>query len=98
MGAKEVLSFEELRKLRLADEGTSVAWMCIALNYAQDTPDSDLVAYQDKITGQDIPIVESQRPERLPLDLQAELHLRSDRIAVAYRKWLRQLGLSFGTA
>jgi hypothetical protein len=30
--------------------------------------------------------------ELLPLDLQAELHLRSDRITVAYRKWLKQLG------
>lgn len=43
-------------------------------------------------------IVESQRPELLPLDLQAELHLRSDRVAIAYRRWLRQLGLRFGTA
>jgi phenylpropionate dioxygenase-like ring-hydroxylating dioxygenase large terminal subunit len=43
-------------------------------------------------------IVESQRPELLPLDLQAELHLRSDRMAIAYRTWLSQLGLSFGTA
>jgi phenylpropionate dioxygenase-like ring-hydroxylating dioxygenase large terminal subunit len=80
------------------DELNCVAWMCIALNYARDTPDSELRSFQDRITGQDIPIVESQRPELLPLDLQAELHLRSDRIAVAYRKWLKQLGLSFGTA
>jgi len=57
-----------------------------------------LRSFQDKITNQDIPVVESQRPERLPLDLQAELHLRSDRIAVAYRKWLRNMGLTFGTA
>jgi phenylpropionate dioxygenase-like ring-hydroxylating dioxygenase large terminal subunit len=81
-----------------ADEMNSIGWMCIALNYAKETPDADLRAYQDKITGQDVPIVESQRPERLPLDLQAELHLRSDRIAVAYRMWLRGLGLTFGTA
>jgi len=80
------------------DELNSVAWMCIALDYAPDTPDSELKSFQDRITGQDIPVVESQRPELLPLDLQAELHLRSDRIAVAYRKWLSQLGLSFGTA
>jgi hypothetical protein len=50
------------------------------------------------ITLQDVPIVESQRPELLPLDLQAELHLRSDRTAIAYRKWLRELGLTFGTS
>lgn len=80
------------------DETTSIGWMCIAINYAAEVPDDELRRFQDGIAGQDIPVVESQRPERLPLDLQAELHLRSDRIAVAYRKWLRQVGLSFGTA
>lgn len=76
----------------------SEAWFWLAMNYGKDVPEDDLVGFQDRITGQDIPIVESQRPERLPLDLQAELHLRSDRIAVAYRRWLKQLGLTFGTA
>ena len=80
------------------DESNCVGWMCLALNYAHDTPESELRAYQDRITGQDVPVVESQRPEKLPLDLQAELHLKSDRIAVAYRRWLRQVGLRFGTA
>jgi hypothetical protein len=42
--------------------------------------------------------LQSQRPELLPLDLQAELHLRSDRTAIAYRRWLNQLGLTFGAA
>ena len=76
----------------------SVAWFWIAMNYGHDVPEADIRSRQDEITGQDVPVVESQRPERLPLDLQAELHLRSDRIAVAYRKWLGQLGLTFGTA
>jgi phenylpropionate dioxygenase-like ring-hydroxylating dioxygenase large terminal subunit len=80
------------------DELASLAWMCIAMNYGHDIPEGELKAFQEKIVGQDIPVVESQRPERLPLDLQAELHLRSDRIAVAYRKWLKELGLVFGTA
>jgi len=79
-------------------EFESVAWFWIAMNYGHDIPEGDIISLQNQITGQDIPIVESQRPERLPLDLQAELHLRSDRIAVAYRRWLKQLGLSFGTA
>ena len=80
------------------DEFESVAWFWIAMDYGHEIPEKDIVARQDEITGQDIPVVESQRPERLPLDLQSELHLRSDRIAVAYRKWLGELGLSFGTA
>lgn len=76
----------------------SIAWMWMAMNYGHDIPEADLIAYQDKIFSQDRPIVESQRPELLPLDLQAELHLRSDRTAISYRKWLNQLGLTFGTS
>ena len=38
------------------------------------------------------------RPERLPLDLQAELHLRADKLSIAYRRYLNELGLSFGTS
>lgn len=79
------------------DETHSIAWLYLALNYAFEKTDDELRSFQDKITNQDIPIVESQRPEKLPLDLQAELHLRSDRIAIAYRKWLKKLGVKFGT-
>jgi len=80
------------------EELVSHGWMCMTMNYAYDIPEAELRAFQDEVTAQDVPIVESQRPERLPLDLQAELHLRSDRTAIAYRKWLRELGLTFGTA
>ncbi|HLZ61868.1 MAG TPA: aromatic ring-hydroxylating dioxygenase subunit alpha [Ktedonosporobacter sp.] len=75
----------------------SIAWTYVAMDYG-DRPDEEIRQFEDMITLQDVPIVESQRPELLPLDLQAELHLRSDRTAVAYRKWLRSLGLTFGTA
>lgn len=79
-------------------ERESVSWMVMAINYAHETPEEELRRFQDTIAGQDIPIVESQRPELLPLDLQAELHLRSDRTAIAYRKWLAKLGLKYGAA
>lgn len=80
------------------DTTESTVWMWMAMNYGHDIPEADLIAWQDRIFAQDRPIVESQRPELLPLDLQAELHLRSDRTAIAYRRWLRQLGLTFGVA
>jgi phenylpropionate dioxygenase-like ring-hydroxylating dioxygenase large terminal subunit len=80
------------------DQVASTARMWMAMNYGHDIPEHELVAYQDVIFGQDLPILQSQRPELLPLDLQAELHLRSDRTAIVYRKWLKQLGLSFGVA
>ena len=90
--------FSILNCVTPVDEHESVAWMVMALNYAPDTSDEELRAYQDVVSGQDIPIVESQRPELLPLDLQTELHLRSDRTAIAYRKWLTKIGLKYGIA
>ena len=80
------------------DELKSRGWILMSMNYGFDQPAADLRHFQDIVTAEDIPIVESQRPELLPLDLQEELHLRSDRIAIAYRRWLRELGLVFGTA
>lgn len=76
----------------------STAWMWMTMNYGHEIPAQELIAWQDTIFAQDRPIVQSQRPELLPLDLQAELHLRSDRTAIAYRRWLNELGLTFGAA
>jgi phenylpropionate dioxygenase-like ring-hydroxylating dioxygenase large terminal subunit len=74
------------------------ARMVIAMNYGEEIPEAEIVAFQDKVAAQDKVIVESQRPELLPLDLREELHLRSDLMAIAYRKWLRKIGMSYGTA
>jgi phenylpropionate dioxygenase-like ring-hydroxylating dioxygenase large terminal subunit len=79
------------------EEEECIAWMLLAMNYSCDIPEAEQRAFQDRIVTQDIPIVESQRPKRLPLDLQAEFHLPCDRASVAYRKWLKQLGVTFGT-
>lgn len=88
-------SFGMLLAVTPHGEVDSSAWMWMAMNYE---PASDMIEFQDRIFGQDRPILESQRPELLPLDLQAELHLRSDRTAIAYRRWLRDLGVRTGTA
>lgn len=79
------------------EQTQSIMWMWMVMNHSYEKSEEELVGYQDEIAYQDLPIVESQRPELLPLDLQAELHLRSDRTAIAYRKWLNDLGLTFGT-
>jgi phenylpropionate dioxygenase-like ring-hydroxylating dioxygenase large terminal subunit len=70
----------------------STAWMWMAMDYGHDLPAAELIAF-----AQDRPILESQRPELFPLDLAAELDVRADRLAVMYRRWLRQQGVSFGT-
>ena len=79
-------------------ETATRAWFIILMDYGDPKNDAEAVAFQDKIFRQDLPIVESQHPERLPLDLAAELHLPSDRLAIAYRKFIRESGLTFATA
>ena len=76
----------------------SSAWMWMAMNYGHDIPEAELLAWQDSIFEQDRPILESQRPALLPLDPRAELSMRCDRTAVNYRRWLRELGVSFGVS
>jgi phenylpropionate dioxygenase-like ring-hydroxylating dioxygenase large terminal subunit len=80
------------------DDENSLAWVVIAMDYAHEVPEKELREFQDRVAAQDIRIVNSQRPELLPLDLQSELHLRSDQIAIAYRRWLKQMGLRYGTS
>jgi phenylpropionate dioxygenase-like ring-hydroxylating dioxygenase large terminal subunit len=77
--------------------GLSKAWPIVAIKSDSEISEEKMLEYQDSVTFQDIPVVESQRPEMLPLDLQAELHLRSDRMAIGYRQWLKKLGMTFGT-
>ncbi|HEY1419808.1 MAG TPA: aromatic ring-hydroxylating dioxygenase subunit alpha [Candidatus Dormibacteraeota bacterium] len=87
------LSFGILLSVTPHEATDSTAWMWMAINYE---PPAGMVEFQDRIFAQDRPILESQRPELLPLDLQAELHLRSDRTAIAYRRWLARLGVRTG--
>jgi len=69
-------------------------YVVIGRNYNLDQPDQVIRDFEDTIFGQDQVVVESQRPERVPFDLAAELHLRFDAVAVAYRRAMRDLGLA----
>lgn len=91
-------SFVIYLALNPVTETSCIGWMWLAMNYGHDTPAETIRAFEDKIVAQDLPIVEAQKPERLPLDLQAELHHRSDALAIAYRKRLKEWGVTFGTA
>lgn len=58
-------------------------------------PDGDLLAFQDTIFRQDRPVLESQRPRRLPVS-GGELHCAADRLSAAYRRWLQGQRITFG--
>jgi vanillate O-demethylase monooxygenase subunit len=66
----------------------------LARNFDHHVPHEDLLAWEAAILAQDRPIVESQQPEELPLDLGAELHVQADSMTIAYRRELAALGLS----
>jgi vanillate O-demethylase monooxygenase subunit len=64
----------------------------MARDYMLDDPelgDRTMLEYNDLVVSQDRPVVESQRPEKLPFDISAELHIRGvDKVSLEYRKWL----------
>lgn len=79
------------------EETSSIAWLGVARNYSPEVSNDELRAFQDDVMAQDVPMVESQRPQKLPLNLQQEFHFPCDKMSIAYRKWLKQLGVQFGT-
>lgn len=83
--------------VRPVDENKSVAYGILSFNYDTGTSDEEIVKFQDEIFSQDKPVVENQKPEELPLDLQVELSLVCDRMSIAYRQYLKDLGVLLGT-
>ncbi|MEK8127613.1 aromatic ring-hydroxylating dioxygenase subunit alpha [Paenibacillus filicis] len=79
------------------EERKTTVFALVSRNYALDQPDEYFREFQKRVIEQDAAIVESQRPEELPLDLQAELHLKADRVSIAYRRWLKELGVTYGS-
>ncbi len=74
---------------------TSRVWFTMAVaDFA--TAAVDLQNFQNTIFMQDKPILESQTPARLPLDLRAELHTTADKASSAYRRYLQDSGITFG--
>lgn len=58
--------------------------------------DGEIRRFQQSVLAQDKPILENQVPKRLPLDPDAEVPARSDKTSNAYRRWLGELGLTYG--
>lgn len=55
-----------------------------------------LVEFQQMIFLQDRVILENQRPVAMPLDAASEIPTLADRSSVAYRRWLKAQGVTFG--
>jgi phenylpropionate dioxygenase-like ring-hydroxylating dioxygenase large terminal subunit len=61
------------------------------------SPLTDLIHFQQLIFLQDRIILENQRPALLPLEPRAEIPTRADASSIAYRRWLKEKGITYGT-
>jgi phenylpropionate dioxygenase-like ring-hydroxylating dioxygenase large terminal subunit len=76
------------------DDEHCTVWFLLCTS-DERTPDAELRAFQNAVFAEDRPILESQRPRRLPLAA-GELHGPADRLSLAYRRWLAQAGVQCG--
>lgn len=60
------------------------------------TTDVGIRRFQLGIFSQDKPILENQLPKRLPLSTTAETPIRADKSSITYRRWLSDLGVTYG--
>ncbi|MBD2461539.1 aromatic ring-hydroxylating dioxygenase subunit alpha [Oscillatoria sp. FACHB-1407] len=73
-----------------------IGWMWVAVNFGDASQIDEMRSFQDKIVRQDLMNLEQHNPKQLPLHPQAEFHLPCDRGSLAYRKWLKALGVTYG--
>lgn len=62
----------------------------------EQSSDSEIRRFQQTIFAQDKPILENQYPKLLPLDPRIETPIRADSVAITYRRWLSELGVTYG--
>ncbi|KAA1172877.1 aromatic ring-hydroxylating dioxygenase subunit alpha [Marinobacter salinexigens] len=79
------------------DPEHSIIRITCAANFDPLPTDEDVRRRQDLVYQQDADIVDTQRPERIPVDLRAELHHSTDLLGMKYRAWMRQMGIEYGT-
>ena len=77
------------------DEHRTRAHMLLSI-LDEGNEDREIRAFQQMIFGQDKPILENQFPKKLPLDPRAETPIRADKSSIFYRRWLSDLGLTYG--
>ncbi|MDQ3914737.1 MAG: aromatic ring-hydroxylating dioxygenase subunit alpha [Actinomycetota bacterium] len=68
-------------------------WIC--RDYLFDTPDEDFRQTHEEVFAEDQVVVESQRPEEIPVDLKEELHIKlPDAFSIEYRRVLQRIAES----
>jgi vanillate O-demethylase monooxygenase subunit len=73
------------------DDATTRSFWIVARSDRHDEDDAPHLAFQDLVLAEDEPLVTNQDPPELHLDPTFELSVRTDRVSLEYRRWLREL-------
>jgi phenylpropionate dioxygenase-like ring-hydroxylating dioxygenase large terminal subunit len=71
--------------------GVSRTFWMVARNDRHAEADQTFLDFQLRILAEDEPVVCNQVPPELPLGLHDEISVRTDRVSVEYRRWIREL-------
>jgi phenylpropionate dioxygenase-like ring-hydroxylating dioxygenase large terminal subunit len=78
-------------------ETTCTWWMWMTFNYEIEKSDVEIERFQDEVSQDDRDLLGGIRPAKLPLDPKDGYTLiPADETALNYRKWLLQLGVTYG--
>jgi len=75
------------------DARTCRTFWTVARDDDLEGDDDAHMAFQELVLREDEPVVCNQDPPELPLD-QSEVSVRTDRVSIEYRRWLRELALA----
>ncbi len=77
------------------DRGSCRSFWLVArdddLDGDRDARDATHLAFQDIVLAEDEPVVCNQYPPQIPFDAGVELSVRTDKVSIEYRRWLRDL-------
>jgi phenylpropionate dioxygenase-like ring-hydroxylating dioxygenase large terminal subunit len=71
--------------------GVCRTYWCVARNDELDRPDQEFLDFQGVVVAEDEPVVCSQTPPEIPLEIMEEFHVKADKVSLEYRRWLRDL-------
>ena len=86
--------FSQFMPVTPVEDDVTLMWVLTSANFDKEDGEARISARNDDVFGEDVPIVNSQRPAMIPEALRQEPHVRADKLSVAYRRWLNDLGVS----
>lgn len=73
------------------DDGVCRAFWFMARSDDLDGDDAPHIAFQRLVLAEDEPVVCNQVPAEMPMDTTTELSVRTDKVSIEYRRWLREI-------